>query len=196
MTILAKLVSFLFHPVLFFLVMPFFVEYRLTDSKLYAFKWTIFSSIFIFLGIFLVFLGILKGIFSDFDVSKRQERYRFYGILLILALIYFFITIAFKGILFPLTVISFGIIVGVVVFDIVNHFTKASVHMAVASAFVLSMGILFSYKVLFILIWIIPVVAWARVKIKEHTLIEIIAGTFLGIGVTLFTVIIGKYLYS
>lgn len=193
---IAHFISFLFHPVLFFLMMPFFIEYRHTDSKLYALKWTIFSSMFVLFGFLLIFRGVLRGVFSDFDVSKKEERYRLYSILLFLALLYLIATIMFKGILFPLTIAVFGIIVGIVVFDIVNHFIKASVHMAVSSAFVLSMGILYGIKAFLLFFLIIPLVAWSRIKIKKHTPLEIVVGSFLGIVVTLFTITIGKYLYS
>lgn len=196
MIILARLISFLFHPVLFFLIMPFFVEYRQTSSGLYALKWTVFSSLFIVLGILLVLIGIWKGIFSDIDVSKKEDRNKFYSLLLLLACLYFIATILFKGIFFPLTIIVFGIIVGIVVFDIVNRFTKASIHMAVACAYVLSMGILYGPKALLLFIAIIPAVAWARIKIREHTPLEIAVGSLLGIGITLFTITVGKYLYS
>lgn len=196
MIIIARLISFLFHPVLFFIIMPFFVEYRQTSNGLYALKWTMFSSLFVVLGLVIVLAGVLKGVFSDIDVSKKEERYKFYSILLLLAFLYLIVTIAFKGILFPLTIIVFGIIVGIILFDIVNHFTKASIHMAIACAYVLSMGILYGPKTLLLLVVIIPLVAWARVKIKEHTPLEIVVGSFLGIGITLFTIIIGRYLYS
>lgn len=194
--LLARFFSFVFHPLFFSLVMPFFIEYRHSQSGLYALKWFIFSSAFVFFGALLILFGVFKGIFSDFDISKREERYKFYLILLFLAFSYFMTTIAFKGTLFPLSIMGYGIIVGIFVFDVVNYFIKSSVHVAVATAFVLSIGLLFGFWFSVAFFWLIPVVAWARIKIKKHTFLEIISGAFLGAFITLFTLFLGKMLYS
>lgn len=193
---LARFLSFMFHPLFFSLIMPFFIEYRHTQNGVYALKWFIFTSAFIFFGAFLILFGVWKKVFSDFDISRREERYKFYLILLFLAFSYFMTTIAFKGTLFPLSIIGYGIIIGIFAFDALNYFMKASVHTAVVTAFVLSMGILYGFWVAVLIFWLIPIIVWARIKIKKHTPLEIIAGAFLGIFITLFTLFLGKVLHS
>lgn len=191
--ILAQILSFLFHPVLFFLIMPFFITYRFTGSILYSLKWLIFSSVFIGLGLILFFLGLLKGFFSDYDLSKKEERYEFYFLILGLAFLYLVASLFFKGIFFPLSIVALGIVFGVFVFMIVNYYIKASVHVGVACGFVISMFLIFGpfYLLLF---WIIPLVAWSRLILKRHTIREVIAGALLGTTITFFTFYLGKYL--
>ncbi|RJQ37697.1 hypothetical protein C4559_03100 [Candidatus Microgenomates bacterium] len=196
MIFLARFLSFLFHPVIFFLIMPFMVVYRQTSDTSYAFKWAFFSAVFIFLGTALFLLGRIKGVFSDDDISKREERFRFYFILYFLVFVYFIASFFFKGVFFPLSIIVFGVLFGVLVFDIVNKYSlKASVHVGVACAFITSISIFYGVTAFLVAFWLIPLIFWARIKLKKHTLKEGIAGGFIGIAVTLFTFFLGKYLY-
>ena len=185
--ILAEIVSLLFHPVLFFLIMPFIVVYKKTEDGMYALKWEMFSIVFIF-AVFAYFLWERKkGIISDFDISKREERKKFYIFLLFLTCLYLLVPLLYKGLVFPMTIIAFGIIFGIAIFATVNYFVKASVHMAIACAYVITItsfyglyGFLFSF-------FIIPLIAWSRLLLKRHTVKEIIIGGFLGSMVTLCT---------
>lgn len=192
--LLAYIISYLFHPALFFLLMPFLLVYRQTGSILYALKWQIFSSAFIFLGVILIFMEIIRGDFSDFDITKKDERLRFYVLLLILGILYITSATYFKGVLFPLSIISIGLSVGVILFAILNRFIKSSVHFAVACAFIITNSILFGIKAFYLTVWIIPFVVWARIVLKKHTIFETLMGGFLGIIVTLGTFLLAKYL--
>lgn len=194
MTLFARFVSYLFHPVLFFLIMPFFIVYRQTDSGLYAMKWMIFSSVFIFIGVMLILFETLRGDFSDVDISKKEQRQKFFLILLVLGAIYLAASLFFKGIFFPLSFISLSILLGILIFTLLNGYVKASIHVAVACGFVLSMKILFGESVLLVTLWLVPLIAWARLYLKKHTVTEVISGGVAGTCITVFTFIIGKYL--
>lgn len=196
MILFAKFVSLLFNPVVFFLIMPFLVVYRQTQSGTYALKWQIFSSIFLFLGLVLFIIGRIKGAFSDEDVSKREERYKFYILLYILGFVYFLIAIFLKGVFFPLSIITFGIIFGILIFNFVNRFIKASIHVAVSVAFVITIGFLYGWIYLLLTLWIVPLIFWARIVSKRHTVKEAIIGAILGLIITLTTVLIGKLFYN
>lgn len=192
----AKIISFVFSPPLFFLLMPFFIVYRQTHSGYYALKWQIFTILFLFAAGVLFLIGRLKGTFSDEDVSKREERYRLYILLYSLAFIYFLISLFIKGIFFPLSIVAFGIIIGILVFNFVNYYIKASIHIGVATAFVLTIGFLYGWNYSLLILWITPIVAWARIVTKRHTIRETILGGFLGSIITLLTFFIGKEIYK
>ena len=196
MKFFARFVSLLFNPIVFFLIMPFLVVYRQTQSSTYALKWQIFSSIFLFLGLVLFVVGRIKGAFSDEDVSKREERYKFYILLYILGFAYFLIAILLKGAFFPLSIITFGIILGILVFNFVNRFIKASIHVAVSVAFVITIGFLYGWIYLFLILWIVPLTFWARIVSKRHTAKEAIIGAILEVIITLTTALIGKLFYN
>lgn len=194
MNILARFISFLFHPVLFFFPMPFLVVYKQTANIFYAFKWQIFSSAFIFLGVLIIFMETIHGDFSDFDITKREERFKFYIIILLLSVLYVTSASLFKGIYFPLSVISAGIAFGVVVFAFINRYIKASIHLCVACAFVLTNTILFGSEAFFATAWIIPIIFWARVETRKHTVQEAFVGGGLGVLITLMTLVLERYI--
>lgn len=192
----ARFLSFLFHPVTLLLPTPFLVVYKQTYNSLYALKWEVFSFFFIFLGIILFLLGRFTGLFSDSDLSKREERYAFYKMLLFLVFLYFLLSVFFKGIFFPMSIISLGILLGIVGFEIINHRIKASIHTGVACAFVVTLSLLFGNGALLATVWTVPLVSWSRLALKKHTVTEILVGGFFGLTITLLTFLIGKYIYS
>lgn len=192
MKLFARLVSYLFNPFFFFLIMPFFVVYKQTASELYAIKWMVFSSVFVFMGVLLILFEFLKGDFSDFDISKKEQRQKFFLVLLVLGLVYLSVALLFKGPFFSISIISLGIAFGIVIFAIVSKFLKASIHVGVVCAFVVSMSILYGLRALYVIIWLVPLLIWARIYLKKHTPIEVFAGGIIGTGITILTFILGK----
>lgn len=192
----AELFSFMFHPVVFSLMTPFFVVYRETYNEKYALKWAIFTALFI--GLFIVTFGIgrVKGIFSDIDVSKRSERTKFYLILCPFILVYILLSFLFKGIFFPLLLIAVGMIFGLILYEVVTLKIKASMHVGIAVAWAITMGILYGPLVFMISCSIIPIVIWARLRLKRHSVSEIVAGGALGAVITFLSFFLGKVVYN
>lgn len=192
----AKLVSIIFHPAILIFLLPFLVVYRQTASSLYALKWQMFSALFVFLAGVLVFAGERIGIFSDSDLTKRKERGKFYAIISAIIVLYIAIVIILKGILFAPVVIAFGVLFGVLLFTLLNHLFKISIHSGAACAFVISLGILYGINMFFAVVWIVPLMVWARLVLKKHTLIDAISGGLLGGTITIATYLIGKIIYK
>lgn len=193
---IAIALSYLFNPVMFVLLMPYLLIYKQTTSISYALKWELFSAAFIFFGIILVVLERRRGIFSDFDLSKREERWKFFSIALAPVALYLIASIFLKGLFFSTTLISLGIIAGLILFAFFNRFLKPSIHTGIACAYVLSVAILYGQIAFFVSFWTIPVIIWARLKLKKHTFNEILVGGIIGTTVTLLTFLIGKYIYN
>lgn len=191
----ARIISFIFHPLVFLVALPYLVVYKKTASPLYAFKWLLFSSVFIFLGIVVFFWARWRKIFSDQDVSRKEERYDFYLLICVFAVIYFVVAVGFKGIFFPLSIVSFGIILAIVLFATVNFFLKVSLHTGVAAAFVCAIALLHGQAIFWSIFWIVPLVAWSRVFLKKHSRVEVTLGAILGIIVTLLTFVAGRHFY-
>lgn len=190
--VFASVVSLLFNPALFFLIIPFFVVYKETASGFYALKWVFFSSLFIFLGVLYFLVGRIRGTFSDFDISKKEERKPFYFFAWFLAVIYLLTAVFLKGIFFPLSIVAIGIVLGLMVFEFVNNRVKASVHVGTACAFVITVGILYGNSVFSLIFWIVPLIAWSRLELKRHSLGEAVIGGMLGTVLTLVTFFIGR----
>ncbi|MEK7502348.1 MAG: phosphatase PAP2 family protein [Patescibacteria group bacterium] len=189
---LARLISLLSSPFVLFLPTPFILVFKETGNISYSLKWTFFSYIFLFSVIFFVLLGMLVGFFSDYDVSKKEERPKLFAFVGIITFLYLGSLILLNG---PkvLYLIIFGIILGVFTISLVNNWIKASIHTATVSAFTLSLVILFGYMFIPILL-LIPAMAWARVKIKKHTPLETLAGGFLGVILTIIVYMIGRFI--
>ncbi len=196
MKLLAEIVSLIFNPILFFIIMPFIIIYKKTGDHMYALKWELFSFIFIiiFLGYFL--LERRKGSFSDFDITKREERKKLYVFLLFLTGIYLIIPLIHKGITFPMTIISFGIVFGIAVFAAANYFIKASVHMGIACAYVITISLLYGLSGFLLSFFIIPLIVWSRLVLKRHTGKEIIVGGILGSLITFGTFLFAILIYD
>lgn len=193
--ILATLVSYIFHPVLFVLLMPYLLIYRETTNTFYALKWEVFSAVFVFLGLILVAFEKHKGIFSDYDLSKREERWKFFAIILSPLSLYLIASLFLKGLFFSISIISLGMLFGLFIFAFVNKFIKPSIHAAVACAYVISVALLYGKIAFLITFWTIPVIVWARLTLKKHTPNEILIGSIIGTAITLLTFWIGSYIY-
>jgi membrane-associated phospholipid phosphatase len=191
---IARFISFIFHPVFFTLLMPFLVTYHRTSSVFDAVEWMLFSSFFLILAVVMFFFLQPVEFLTDFDLSKKEKRPIFYSIVLLFAVLYFITAIIFKGIFFPLTIVSLGIILGIVLFELANFYLKVSIHVAVASAYVITMFVLFGIFAGIIVLWIPFVVAWSRLLLKKHTKYEILAGAVLGSLVALATFALAKIL--
>lgn len=189
---LARLISFLSSPFVLLLPTPFILVLKETGDIFYSLKWTFFSYIFLFSVVFFVLLGMLLGFFSDYDVSKKEERPKLFAFFGIMTFLYLGSLILLNG---PkiLYLVIFGIILGVLVISIVNNWIKASIHTATVSAFSLSLVILFGFMFIPALL-LIPAMAWARVKIKKHTPLETLTGGFLGLILTIIVYIIGRFI--
>lgn len=190
----ARLVSYIFHPVVFFFIMPFLVVYRQTANSTYALKWQVFTSFFVFLAIIIVLLERWRGIFTDNDFTNKKEREKFYAFIWPLGFSYMAAAFFFKGMFFPLSIIAVGIVFGMLMFMLVTPFVRASIHTAVACGFALSIGILFGQVAFLTVVWIPILVAWSRLVLTKHKLPEIIIGGALGIAITMLTFFVGKYM--
>lgn len=192
----ARIISLLFHPAIFTLLTPFLVVYRETWNLSYSLKWTLFTTVFLVLALFIFYLIRPKEFFKDFDIYKREQRVAFYTIGCIVALLYFVVAVYVKGFFFSLSALSLGIVIGLVLLEIINFYIKASIHVAVACAFVVTMGVLYGGIIFLTIWWIAPLIAWSRYALKRHTPPEIIAGALFGGFVTGITFFIGKLLLS
>lgn len=191
---LARFTSFIFHPVFFTLLIPFLVIYHRTASVFDGIEWMLFSSIFLVLAVVVFFFLQPVEFLTDFDLSKKEKRPIFYSITLFFAVLYFITAIIFKGIFFPLTIVSLGIILGIVLFELANFYLKVSIHSAIASAYVVTMFVLFGPLPGVLMIWIPLAVAWSRLILKKHTKYEVLSGAILGCTVALATFALAKIL--
>lgn len=192
--LIANFISIIFHPVVFAMLAPFLVLYHSTNNAVYGLEWAGFSFLFVFSAMLVLYLIRPKDFFKDFDISKREKRPLFYSISLFFALLYFSIAVFLKSILFPLSLVSLGIILGLVIFEFANQYIKVSVHAAVSSGFVITFGLLYGPMAFLLVFWIPFVVAWSRLVLHKHTRPELLSGSALGCVITLITFAVAELL--
>lgn len=177
MNSLARLISLLSHPIVISIPAPFLIVFR-NYNGIYALKWELFSFIFIMINITYVIYGVLRGFFSDFDLTKREERKRLFAFTGLTTIVYLVFVILLRG-PFELVFAISGFAAGIFIFSIINTKIKASFHVAIFTAFIFSMA-LFYGKIFLWGILLIPLIGWARIKTKHHKLSEVIVGGLLG----------------
>jgi hypothetical protein len=180
---LAQLISFFTNPFFIALPIPFLLVYHETNDTLLSFKWMVFSMLFIvMIGMFVLY-EVRRHVFTDIDVSHREQRPIFFAFVTFIALLYLFSLFILHGPL-GLYVAVGGILGGLLVLALVNQRIKASIHVASISSFFTVLAILYGgISMLWLLV--IPIVAWSRIKTKRHTVSEAVVGCFLGIMLTL-----------
>jgi len=174
--------------------MPLILVYRTTGDVVLALAWTGYTLIFLLAITFFVIYGVHKKIFTDLDVSKRTQRPLLFLVGIIMLLVYLWGLFFLSG---PkiLIVVTIGFIVGVFLLALINTKLKISFHVTTVSALFFAMAIIYQgYYYLTLLL--IPAVAWARLKIKRHTLPETISGASFGILFSLGMYFLTKYILN
>lgn len=189
----ARAISFFLGPVFTLFPALFILVAKFSHDYSHALKWTIFSYIFVLAVALFVIAGVMLGFFSNFDVSKREQRPLLFSFSAFAIFCYFISLFIFNSpkVLF---VALFAIVLGLIVIIIVNKWIKASMHLAALSAVTLFIGI--AYKgYFFLLLAFIPLLAWSRIKLKEHSLMETVVGSILGIVITLTVYLVTKQFF-
>jgi hypothetical protein len=189
---IAEIISLVLNPLVLLMPIPFFLVFEKTDNLARSLAWTGISTFFIFLYFLLIVVGIKFKIFSDLDISKREQRPILFLVGLFLAISYLVVLFLFHapGIL---QIGTFALILGLFVIGAVNMFTKVSGHLAVLSAF-LTFAVLVEGWIFLGGFVLLPVLAWARIKTKNHTLSQTVLGSVIGILTTVIIYVIVKYI--
>lgn len=188
---LARAISFFLGPIFIIFPIIFILVSRVSNDYSYALKWTIFSYAFVLAVALFVIAGVMAGFFTNFDVSKKEQRPLLFAFCAFIIFCYLTSLFILNGpkVLF---VALFAIVLGLMILIVINKWIKASIHLATFTSFALFIAITYG-GFSFLLLALIPVLAWSRIKLKEHTLPETVIGTILGIMITLTVYLITKY---
>lgn len=188
--LLARLISFIFNPVLLLIPAPYLLVIRETGNASLALEWTLISFVFVLLTGAFIGVGVKKGYFSDFDVSKREQRPLLFLLVSVIGILYFISLIYFNA-PFVLFILLACILISILLFSFINTRIKASIHIGTACALIISLAFLYGPLYLLLLV-LIPLIGWSRFKIKRHTVKEMVVGGSLGISLTVVLYIIIK----
>ncbi|MEN9406809.1 MAG: hypothetical protein RLZZ455_25 [Candidatus Parcubacteria bacterium] len=180
---LARFISFVTNPFFIAIPLPFLLVYHETDSISVAIRWTFFSVVFLLMIGAFVFYEVKRHVFSDIDVSKKEQRPLFFVYVIFVSLLYLGSLVILRG-PFSLFIAVGGVLGSAVALGFVNRKIKASLHVATVSAFFTVFALLYGGMYVLLLL-AIPIVAWSRITIKRHSLKETVVGCVMGIMLTL-----------
>lgn len=180
---LARFISFVLNPLFIIVVVPFFLLYKTTGDMLLAFNWTMYTILFLLImGVFILY-KVRQGTFTDYDVSKREQRPLLFLVSGVLAVIYLIGLILLKApsILYAVT---FGVIIAVVLASIINNWIKVSMHVSTITALLVSLALVYG-GFYYVLLFGIPLMGYIRVRAKRHTVPETVAGAMFGMSLSI-----------
>jgi hypothetical protein len=192
--LLARVLSFIFNPFFLLAPIPYLLVVRETADPVVAAKWTLISFLFLSSVALFVVVAVRLGYFSDLDVSKREHRPLLFLVGLVVSITYLLSLLAFNGPL-SLIFIAGGILCSIVVFSVINTRIKASIHVASITSLIFAFSVLYGSTFL-LLLFLLPVIVWSRVRIKRHTMQEAIIGGTTGILVTGIIYLIFKIIFQ
>jgi membrane-associated phospholipid phosphatase len=172
----AKIVSYIFDgsyiSIPAYFVLNLYMLHTYKEILLWSFLCILFGSLIPFMFIFILYK---KKKINDLHVPKREERIKPILVTLVSYMLGFFVFYILKSPVY-LRAIFFGSFLTVFVFILITYFWKISFHTSWITFFCITYFIIFGKWALF-LILLIPLVAWARVKIKRHTIAQVICGS-------------------
>ncbi|MDD5658499.1 MAG: hypothetical protein PHR39_00585 [Actinomycetota bacterium] len=181
----AKTISYIFDgsyiSIPAYLFINIFMLEKVGEIALWTFFCILFGSIIPFM--FIVFL-YKKKIINDLHVPRREDRLRPLIVSNMSYLLGFFVFYILKA-PFYLRAIFFTSFITTFILTIITYFWKISFHTSWITFTVITYYVLFGKWTLFLMAFV-PLVAWARVKIKRHTIAQVIAGSFLTLITSLF----------
>ena len=190
LTIAAKSISVVFHPVVMLLITFFVVVSSGTTSSHSSYWWTAYAAIYLILLCLFIAWGVRRKLFTNLDVSDRTQRRYLYYVAAILSVVFtisLFILKAPQSIL----IVTAAILGLVGALGIVNRHIKASGHMACVAVFSTTLIALYGITAAPVLL-LLPLMAWSRVTLGRHTIIETGIGAIIGC-VTVLVVIAFTY---
>lgn len=188
----AQLISIIFHPAVISIATPFVLFFLVEHEASYSLLWFFYPLVFVVFVIVFTLYGMKMKMFSDFDVTKRKERRPLYFFVIFLSFLYLLLLVLFHG---PksLMVLGVGVLIGAIIFELVNRRLKASVHVASVSAFMCTLALLYG-GVFFFLPLLVPVIAWSRIHMKRHTFSEALMGGVVGTFLTVVIYLVIEYI--
>lgn len=167
-----------------FISVPIFLIVCLmaVDNKIEAINWAFLCFLFgtVVPYLYIWFLYKKKKI-NDIHISEKEDRIKPLVVSCISYIIFFIILYILEGPLFLKSIFAV-IIVSTIILTIITYFWKICLHASGMTFMVITLIILFG-KWMLLMIPLIPLIGWARVRIKKHTVNQVILGT----GITAIT---------
>ncbi len=175
---IANLTSNILNPFLVSIVLILLLSFKSTSSALDAVKWLLISIAVSILPVFVVIIYLVRSQkLENIFVDVRKQRTKLYLLAIVCAGVGCIILPYLEA---PLTLIVTFVagLSAVVVFMCINFLWKISLHTALITASVAILIILYG-SIAVVTVVLVPLIAWARIELKHHTLAQAAAGALL-----------------
>ncbi len=175
---IANLTSNILNPFLVSLILILLLSFKSTSSVLDAVKWSLISIAVSILPVFGVIIYLVRSqrLESAF-INVRKQRTKIYLLAGICAGVGYVILYYLEAPKELMATFVAGLS-AVVVFMCINFLWKISLHTALITASVAILIILYG-SIAAITIALVPLIAWARIELKHHSLAQVAAGALL-----------------
>ena len=181
----ARALSYIFDGTIISIPILIIICLVLVDNTTRALGWAVLCLTFAMIIPYLyIRILIRKKVLDDLHISNKEDRIKPLIITIISNTVGFSILYILKAPLF-LKAMFLIVIISTIIFGIITYFWKVSAHTAWITFMVITFNILFGKWMLFLLP-LIPMVGWARVKIKRHTVKQVISGSIISFITTFF----------
>jgi len=179
----AEIISWLFFPPLVATVFFVFLIFWYSQDLSQGLQWLTYVAPFlIFIPLVFFALSYKLHWISDVDLTKRSERPAF--------LIVFTVSLAIASAIMYLlqapekfVIYIFSGLIMVILASIITFYWKISFHTMVTTSVVSAIVIIGGLR-----FWpfflLLPIIAWARIVLKKHSLYQVIGGVFLSAAIT------------
>jgi len=175
----ARWLTELFAPAVLAAVLPVVIGGHAGRTLLTGLAWGLLASLFCaIIPYAMIWFGVRRGRLSDRHIGVREQRTKplSLGLLSVLVGLALLALFGAPRELIALVVASF---VGGSVATGVNHFWKASVHASVAAGSMVVLVLTFGPFLLATAV-VVAAVGWSRVRLRDHTIAQVVVGTLLG----------------
>jgi hypothetical protein len=177
---LAKIVTEVLSPAVIVVLLPFAVAWNATGHRvLPTIVWSVVVAVFYsVLPMAFIVRGARQGQWDGHWVRERERRFLPLMMCLVSALAGLVILLVWDA---PRDIIAlaWSMVTVLIVCVVITRWWKVSLHATVAGGAVATVMLIYGW-IMAVLIPLVALVAWARVKVEDHTAAQVAVGAFLG----------------
>ena len=175
---LANLISAILNPFLVSLVVIILISFESTSNAAEAIKWALILIALSILPVFsVIFYLVRQRKLKAILVIAREQRTRIYILAILLGIIGS-VLLQIWGAPLMLSAIFVAGMAAMVIFFSINLFWKISIHSAFVTAIMTVLMTLYG-SIGALAAVLLPLIVWARVELKHHSLAQAITGAIL-----------------
>jgi membrane-associated phospholipid phosphatase len=179
---IARLISYILNPFLITAVILILLAFKDAASTAEALKWAAISLVISVLPVLAVVIWLVKRKKMDaYYDNTRKQRYIVYILASVLGAIGCGLMWGLKAPELLAVTFTAGF-AELVVFMGINFYWKISLHTAFVAGAVTILCLVYGVIALWTLVFL-PLVAWARIELKQHSIIQVATGAILAAGI-------------